>query len=396
MRRLVPLLVIFALSMLLPCGCGERNPAGALTEILETRSGEIQSLSFTCITEDGEQVYREEVDLRFPDDYLYRFYDYPGEQPRLMNVAAQSGNNVFRARAVPDQSGAVTSLEIERLSNVPPLRCSGMYLSLYHLVGDGDYFQSMISLVEEGVLEVKGLMDLEGRKAYQLRTTAGLQPDIRIWVDKETGLPLRKELAVGDSRTVVFRYQDMVENGDYPEEPFPPDVSALSSGLPPEAVKETRKDGGCTPLDPGNARAVLGFSPLVPGLEGYELAGASWRDPKSSSLSQSEQSLQYPEGFRELYLVLRSGPRQVEIRETTHHPDFAYYSTSLGFLSGAYLTQQVSWGEETGNAAYTVALDCQQLYFTAGNLDIMVTGDLSARELETLAVQMQDLACSQP
>ena len=213
---------------------------------------------------------------------------------------------------------------------------------------------------------------------------------MQIWLDTGTGLPLRKDLFLGEERKVIFRFRGYEEDLPYPELPFPPDTKALfgNEGAP---VSSLESDGGCRSLDLTEAAALVGFDPLIPTLVGFELTGASWRDPASAPTSGG-QSIQYPEGFRELYLIYGDGARQVEIRESPYDPDFAYYTMGLATLTGAYLAQQERFGEEAGGASYTAALDCQEMHLVAGDLEITVTGDLSRDAFADLAAQLVELA----
>lgn len=390
MRRSIAVIALLLTVSLLSPGCGGADRKAEVKRLLESRIGGIEAISYTCVTEDGEHTYREEVSLRFPDAYNYRLYDCSEGEPRLLTVAAQAGNEAFRASAASDESGG--GLQVQRTSGLPPLRGTGVYLSIYHLLGNGDYFQSIISLLDAGALVVEGREEYEGRDAWLLQTAAGLRPDIRLWLDPENGLPLRKELVLNAERTLVFRFEEVREDPGLSLESFPPDISSFAS--PTGSVQESSLDGGCRPLRMDEAQAALGFAPLLPKLEGFELAQSLVRDPRDSNLGGEGQTLQFPEGFRELYLVLRSGPRQVEILQSPYDPEFGYYASGLGALTGAYLSQQETWGPETGNALYSAALDCQELHLVAGDLEIMVTGDLTRKELETLAVNLQDLAAA--
>ncbi len=386
-------LLFFPMAALSTSGCGKESRKAEVTRLLERRIGEIQAVSYTCVTEDAERTYREEIYLRFPASYTYRLYDCSEGQPRLLSISAQTGSEAFRAGTVSVESGA-TALQIQRSVSLPPLRGTGFYLSVYHLLGNGDYFQSLAYLIDAGTLEVEGREEAEGKEAWLIRTAAGLQPGIGIWLDPETGLPLKKELALSGERTLVFRYRDVRENPAQDMEPFPPDISDLA--VPSALVQESVLDGGCRALNLEEASSVLGFSPLLPELEGFVLEGSWVRDPRQSSLGAQEQEVQFPEGFRELYLTLRNGPRQAEIRESPYGPGFSYYTTGIGMPASAYISQQESWGEGLGNAMYTAALDCQELRLVAGDLEIIVTGDLTRQEMETLAGRFRELAGALP
>ena len=156
------------------------------------------------------------------------------------------------------------------------------------------------------------------------------------------------------------------------------------------------RDGACRAGDIASAAAEVGFEPLVPQIEGFTLAAVYVRDPAASTLTESEETTQFPEGFRELYLVLRNGALQVEIRESLYDEKFSYYATSMGALTGAYLTGQENFGAEAGNASYTAAMDCQEMHLTLGDVELMVTGDLSREEFESLAVQLKELSLASP
>ncbi len=388
-------LAMLLAALLLPSGCGGDGLEREVAQLLARRSGEIDSVAYACITEDAGLIYREVFELRFPDEYRYSFYELGGGQGRLVNHATQKGSDVYRARIMRAGGGGTDSLRVESLSHVPPIRCTGAYMSLYHLVGNVDYFQSVISLLEGGELRVTGTEDLEGTATYRLESASGLTPGMRIWLDAETGLPVRKELDLSEGRVVVFRYEDVVENADYGEASFPPDITSMFGGLAAEA-EPAQRDGACRHIDIGSALAEAGFQPLLPRLDGFELAGAFVREPAASNLSASEESARFPAGFRELYLVLRDGSRQVEIRQSPYDPEFSYYTTGLGSLAGAYLTHREVLGEEAGGAAYTAALDCQEMRLTLDDVEIMVTGDLSREEFEALAVQLREMSLSSP
>lgn len=383
------LTAVAILSLLNVGGCGDGRGYRDLTEKLEARAGAISTLRYTCVTEDGERLYCEEFELAFPDRYRYRLYEDRGGSARLASAVEQRGEAFFRARATYAESGALEKVESETAFNVPPLRNGGKYLGLYHLVGNADYFHSILSLLEGGSLELRGKEEVEGAPAYRLDSAAGLTPRMQIWLDAGTGLPLRKDLFLGEERKVVFRFQGYEEDFPYPELPFPPDAKTLF-GNEGAAVSPLESDGGCRSLDLTDAAALFGFDPLIPALEGFELTGARWRDPAASA--PGGQSIQYPEGFRELYLLYRDGARQVEIRESPYDPDFAYYTMGLGTLTGAYLAQQETFGEEAGGASYTAALDCQEMHLVAGDLEITVTGDLSRDAFADLAAQLVELA----
>ena len=394
MRKLaLPLAITLLAAMLVPTGCGGAVARDEVIELLGQRSGEIDSISYTCVTEDAGRIYREDFEMGFPDHYRYRFYQHEGGLTQLVNFTTQAGTDLYRARVMQDSAGGADYLQIETITNIPPLRCTGTYLALYHLIGNVDFFQSMIALIEGGQLEVTGMEDLDGIDAYRLESAAGLTPRMRIWLDAATGLPIRKELSLGEDRVVVFRYEDFVENPVYAEEPFPPDPLSLF-GDAAMTVNVVAKDGACRATDVAGASADVGFAPLVPQIDGFELAATYVRDPAASNLTESEEQTKFPEDFRELYLVLRGGARQVEIRESPYDEEFSYYTTSSGALSGAYLTGQETFGEDAGGASYTAALDCQEMRLVLGDVELMVTGDLSREEFESLAVQLQDLSAS--
>mgnify|MGYP005835681755 FL=1 len=385
------LTAVATLSLLNVGGCGEGGSYRDLMEKLEARAGAIGTLRYTCLTEDGERLYREEFELAFPDRYRYRLYEDRGGSSRLVNAVEQRGEAFFRARATYAESGALEKVESETALDVPPLRNGGKYLGLYHMVGNADYFHSILSLLEGGSLELKGKEEVDGAPAYRLDSAAGLTPRLQIWLDAGTGMPLRKDLFLGEERKVVFRFQGYKEDFPYPELPFPPDAKSLFGNEGP-AVSPLESDGGCRSLDLPDAAALVGFDPLIPTLGGFELTGARWRDPAAFAPASGGQSIQYPEGFRELYLLYRDGARQVEIRESPYDPDFAYYTMGLGTLTGAYLAQQEMFGEEAGGASYTAALDCQEMHLVAGDLEITVTGDLSRDAFADLAAQLVELA----
>ncbi|MEW6555170.1 MAG: hypothetical protein AB1384_12900 [Actinomycetota bacterium] len=395
MRRLVVLLAIALLALLVPAGCGADSARDDLLELLARRSGEVETISYTCATEDAGRLYREEFELGFPDHYRYRLYQYESGMARLRNFTAQAGTDLYRARVIQDPGDGSDHLQVETFAGVPPLRCTGNYLALYHLVGNADFFQSMISLIRGGQLEVTGEEDVEGTRTYRLDSAPGLTPSMRIWLDAATGLPLRKEISLSEDRAVAFRYEDYVENAVYPDEPFPSDPLPLFGG-PAMSVDVVTRDGACRATDIAGASAEAGFEPLMPRIDGFGLAAVYVRDPAASNLSGSEELTKFPEGFRELYLVLRNGTRQVEIRETPYSEDFSYYTTSMGALSGAYLTGQETFGEDAANATYTAAMDCQEMRLVLGETELVVTGDLSREEFESLAVQLKELSRSSP
>ncbi len=385
------LIVAVLPAVLIAGGCGRKGVSHDLRELLEKRARALGTLRYTCITEDGERLYREEFELSFPDRYRYRLYENADESPRLVNAAEQRGDMFFRARASYGDSGSLESLESETATGVPPLRNGGKYLGLYHLAGNADYFYSVLSLLDGGSLVPAGKEDLDGAAAWRLDSAAGLTPRMSIWLDTTTGLPLRKELYLDAGKKVVFRFQGYEEGFPYPEQPFPPDVKTLfeKDGAP---AKAANTDEGSAKIDLADAASALGFVPLVPVLEGFQPAGAWWRDPSSHVSGADGQPIRFPAGFRELYLIYRDGPRQVEIRESPYDPEFGYYAMGLGTLTGAYLAQQEVFGEEEGSALYTVALDCQEMHLVAGGLEFTVTGDLSRDGFASLAAQLTQLA----
>ncbi len=372
-------------------GCGGNDDARELKELLQQRAGAVDTLRYTCFTEDGENLYREEFELSFPDRYRYRMYENVDGSPRLVSAAEQRGDGFFRARASYNDTGALQSTESETTLRVPPLRNGGKYLGLYHMIGNADYFQSLISLMDGGSLELAAKEGIDGNSAWRLDSAQGLTPRMRLWLDMGTGLPLRKELYLGADRKVVFRFQGYEEGFSYPELPFPPDLKGLfgQDGITSQSASS---DGGSLQIDLAGASFTLGFEPLVPSLENFQPAGAWWRDPSSQAIGADGRPVRFPEGFRELYLLYRDGTRQVEIRESPYDPEFGYYTMGLGTLTGAYLSQQEVFGEEAGGAIYTAALDCQEMHLVAGDLEITVTGDLSRNDFAALAAQLIRLA----
>jgi hypothetical protein len=390
-RRLAIPLAMLTVFMLLNGGCGDNGLSGEVLELLETRCGNTDTISYTCVTEDAGSLYREEFEISFPDNYRYRFYGVEGDQARLRTLTVQSGMELYRAGLAGEEPGQAEKLEVVLKSHVPPIRCTGNYLALYHLIGNADYFNSMMALIESGDLVVAGRENLDGTDTYRLESAAGLAPEMRIWLDTETGFPSRKELALSEDRVVVFRYQDIRENQVYGQDSFPPDPVALF-GDPGIGVSSEARDGGCRPADMANASAQLGFEPVVPQIQGFELVASYVRNPAESNLTESEASTQFPEGFRQLYLVLRDGTRQVEIMESPYDPEFSYYTTGMAALTGAFLTVQEVFGADAGNASYTAAIDCQEMHLVLGDMALMVTGDLSREEFESLAIQLKDLS----
>lgn len=398
MRRPVLMTAAFILVafILLQTGCGKKVAYRDLVDLLRDKAGTIGTLTFACITEDGEKVYREEFSFSFPDEYRYRFYDCADGEIRISRYAAQSGNKVVRARLMSSESG--DSIQAEFLNDIPPIRNTGIYLSLYHILGNADYYYSLVSLLEGGSLEILPERALNGIAAYHLRSASGLKPETDLWLDAANGLPLRKEIVLSENRRIVFTYQDLTVNPPDPLEPFPESTREISYifGKPDLPLELSNKDGGCRPADNAESSTLRGFAPLLPSLDGFEGTASYWRDPASSSLSPTEQSLQFPDGFSEFYLVLRSGKRQAEIREVPLVENFGYYTTGLGVLSEVYLVQQELLSSEEASASYTVALNWQELRLTAGGLEITVTGDLSRQEFENLARQFQSLAGADP
>ncbi len=389
-------LLFLSLTALSHPACGKADLRAELVELLREKAGKIESLTFTCRTEDGEKVYGEEFHLRFPDEYRYRFLEERNGEMVPTRYAAQSGNRVVRARL--EGSGSDISLQAELLEDVPPIRGTGVYLSLYHMMGNADYYYSLLSMLEGGSLSVVSLEDREGRKTYHLRSAEGLSPETEVWLETENGLPLRRELVLEQGRRVVFSYGDLCVDPPLPLEPFPESAAEIAAvfGRTGSPVSLDVKDGACR-LGPASLTPEgTGFSPLLPELEGFEEAGSFWRDPAASDLSASERSLRFPEGFREFYLLLRQGSRQAEIREVPRVEDFGYYTSGLGLLSGAYLVQQERFPREAADASYTVTFNRQEMQLVAGEVEITVTGDLSRQEYEELARTFQSLAEGNP
>jgi outer membrane lipoprotein-sorting protein len=383
--RLLPAIIVLATISFL-CGCGGKDLAGEVVALLRKKAATVTSLDYACVTQDGESVYREEFAIRFPDEYRYRFFACTGEETRLAGYTAQSGNRIYRVRTRSDASGT-PSLLAELLVDVPPLRNTGAYLSLYNLCGNADYYSSLVSLVQGGSLQVLSRESLDGTDAYRLKSPPGLAPETELWIDAASGLPLRKEIAFGEDRKVLFSYRDMEINGGGELEPFPGEIPP-GFDLAALPVSERSLDGACRPLDMAGAASVLGFPPMVPEIDGFTLVGAYARDPAASDLFPSERSVTFPQGFRELYLVYRSGSRQCEVREAPGVEGFTAYTTGLGTLSGAYLVQQEILGGPNVQASYIAALGLQEMRLAAGKLEITVTGDLSREEMENLAIKL--------
>lgn len=377
-------------------GCGKADLRADLYELLKERAGKMESLSFVCRTEDGENVYREEFHLRFPDQFRYRFLEEQDGEMVLTRYAAQSGNRVVRARL--EGSGSDISLQAELLEHVPPIRGAGAYLSLYHIMGNADYYYSLLSLLKGGSMSVVSLEYREGEKAYHLRSAEGLSPETDMWLEADTGLPLRREMILEQGRRVVFSYEDLLVDPPLTLEPFPESAQEIAAifGRNGSSVNLAVKDGACLPGPAAGTHEGEAFSPLLPDLEGFEEVGSFWRNPTASNLSASEQPLCFPEGFREFYLLMRQGNRQVEIREVPRIEDFGYYTSGLGLLSSAYLVQQERFPAEAGNASYTVAFNRQEMQLVAGEVEITVTGDLSRQEYEKLARTFLSLAEGNP
>lgn len=390
------LLAIMVLSIMVlfsiydAAGCAGEELTARVIDLLREKAGTVTALDYTCLTEDGESVYREEFALRFPDSYRYRFLDCSRGEARLQGYTAQSGNRVYRVRTKSEASSGASILA-ELLVDVPPLRNTGVYLSLYNLCGNADYYSSLVSLLQGGSLQVLSRSRLDGVETYRLKSPPGLAPETELWIDACSGLPLRKEVSFGENRRVIFRFQDVNIDGGTVLEPFPEEVPPGFDLAAMPVVEETH-DGACRPLDPADAASALGFAPLTVEIEGFALAGAYVRDPTASDLFPSERSVAFPQGFRELYLVYRSGSRQCEVRQVPEVENFASYTTGLGALSGAYLTQQEILGGPEVKAYYTAALGFQEMRLVTGNLEITVTGDLSRGEMETLAISLASAA----
>ncbi|MGQ9703265.1 MAG: hypothetical protein ACUVS1_01605 [Actinomycetota bacterium] len=389
---MVTLFIFLALFAPILPGCGKADLKGELLGLLREKAGTIESLAFTCETEDGEKLYREEFHLRFPDQYRYRFFEATGREAVLLRYAAQSGNRVLRAGL--EDPGPDAPLKVEFLEDVPPVRGTGIYLSLYHLMGNADYYYSQASLLEGGSLEVLSQETVEGAETYHLRSAEGLTPRTEMWLARDTGLPVRRELVLEGGRRVVFTYRDFAVNAPEPLEPFPGSAQEVADylGRPAAPFESATRDGGCRPAEGMAEPSGAGFSPLLPELQGFGEAGSFWRDPAASDLTASEQSLKFPQGFREFYLLLREGSRQVEIRQAPLVEDFGYYTSSLGLLSGAYLVQQEKFTNDFADASYTVAFNRQEMRLVAGGLEITVTGDLSREEFQELARVFRSLA----
>jgi len=380
-------MLILAAASLFPGGCGGEDLSGQLLNLLRERSGTVSSIRFTCITEDGANTYREEVEFLLPDHLRYRMYDLGQDPPRLLTVIAQEENGLYRFRSSGGVSREGKPVE-ELFRDIPPLRNRGSYLSLYHLLGNGDYYSSLTALIHSGVLLVTARDEISGKSCYHLCSAPAQEPAMEIWVDTEYGLPLRKEMTLEGGRKLIFSYQDLEIDSLQALEPFPAGVESGAEGAGLEA-----KDGGCRPLSLEEAGAVLGFAPLVPEIPGFELYRAWWRDPAASG-DPSERSLRFPEGFRELYLVYRSGNRQLEIRESPFLKDFGYYTTGLATLSEVYLAHRETLGEEEGNALYAASLDCQEMHLLAGEVEVTVTGDAWREEMRDLARRLHSMAGS--
>ncbi len=184
-------------------------------------------------------------------------------------------------------------------------------------------------------------------------------------------------------------------NGGGGLEPFPEEIPP-GFDLTAMPVAEETLDGACRLLEMADAASALGFTPLTAEMEGFTLVGPYVRDPAASDLFPSERSIAFPPGFRELYLVYRSGSRQYEVREAPEVEGFTSYTTGLGALSGAYLVQQEILGGSAVRANYMTALGFQEMRFAAGKLQVMVTGDISREEMERLAIMLAGAAAGAP
>jgi hypothetical protein len=68
----------------------------------------------------------------------------------------------------------------------------------------------------------------------------------------------------------------------------------------------------------------------------------------------------------------------------------------MAAFSGAFLFSQELFGEDAAGASYTAAMDCQEMRLTLSGAELMVTGDLSRADFESLAMQLRELSQPSP
>jgi hypothetical protein len=373
---------------------------GELREILSRQPGAIVSLSYSRPI--GMEAYsmenRADIDILFPDHHMRtenyqqmpNIFMYAGRKFTLSSSGSYSsvGPNLMR----------LDSVNIDEYVNLTPMRGLGsQYMSDEPVFGSGAYYYTLDYLLEEGVAEVTGKSDVDGRSCFVVEMASNTTPthEWALYLEKEHGLPLRwieREVYPeqygsqgweGDTRIAELSVNPGLSREDFEADP----LTILE--VDPSIANRKTIDELCLETTLEEAEALMGYRPVVPDIEGFELYGVYVRDWSDYQVRVvGFEPSQVATGVFECYLVLRdaTGTMQVELMQLCEAE-----SEGVFYSEDPYEGNRITSEEVVLNGS-PVNVNTYPFYqaasFKEGNVHVKITGDLSNQGLLTVCEEM--------
>lgn len=246
-------------------------------------------------------------------------------------------------------------------------------------IGEIDYVEIVRDLLNETNVSVLGTEEIEGRSTYMLEANltdpekeSQLFETVKLWVDKETWMPLRYEIYDSNETQVLkMEIHDLKVNTDIPDSEF---VFEIPAGA---TVKNMDSDSYQIPasMTLEEAKEHVQFEVLVPEYlpEGYEFSDAT-------AYNNSETA---DEGHAAETVILRyiKGNDSLILAETVYEGQ----AQEAAIMNSA---ENISINGVEGK--YLALGEMQLLNWKVGNVDISLSASLEKEELLKVAESVSE------
>ena len=348
----VLLMLLLISSSLFVAGCidGELS-AEQIAEKMQTKQDSIEDYSYTMYMtiELGDQKMESVADM---------MYKKPN---KLKTVQTQPA----------EMAGSVTVSDGETIWIYNPQQNTVMIMELPDMPeqNEQDYLQLIGMMMNESDFSLAGIEKVDGRTTYAIEMSPkdesedfGMFGDMKVWVDKETWMPLKMEMKDADGNPMYsVEYRNFQTNTGIPDEEFQFEI--------PEGAKVQTMDEMMLPqaMTLEEAQEEATFDILVPSYlpDGYEFDNAM-----------------VIQGFVEtVSLTYKNGDERLGISETVFEDE----PQTSPIMDSA---EVVSINDVEGKLV-TIYDDYKMLQWEIGNIQLTLSGSLDKEELIQIAESMQ-------
>jgi outer membrane lipoprotein-sorting protein len=355
-------LLLLLVSALFVSGCTEELNAEKIAEQMQEKEASIQDYSYTMhmASHFGEQTLESEARVlqKKPD--------------RMKTVTMEP----------EEEAGAIVVLDGEVMWTYDPKTNTVMKMEMPDtpVLGEMDYAGIIGEFLNETDVSLLGMEEIDGRSSYVLEANPkedgeGIQlvEGMKLWVDKETWMPLRYEMYDSDGGLMIeLEIHDLEVNTGIPDSEF---VFEVPEGATVKAVDlDSFEIPEQTTLE--EARESAGFEILVPEYlpEAYTfnhstVSNNSWIAPEGQAFETVSLTYEHEDIISLSETVYEAESPEAPTMNTAE-------DVSINGVEGKYLT----FG------------DMKILSWEIGNIDLSLTASLEKDELLKIAESIRENA----